>query len=73
MKSARMLYSAGTRIRVITVENKIPNPKDTAIGKIICACVDDSNIIGSRPKKVDNELSTIGLNLSAPASIEANG
>ena len=53
---------------VIAVANKIPKPRDMAIGIKNFACKSVSKSIGLKPAKVVNEVNIIGRNLAAPAS-----
>ena len=65
--SSRIIYKQGTITRVIKVANKMPNPREIAMGIKNLACLDVSVIIGASPPQVVNVVSKIGLNLWMPA------
>ena len=55
----------------MTVANRMPKPRDTAICTTICACVDVSNMMGNRPKNVVSEVSRMARKRAAPDSTAA--
>ena len=71
-RSPRMLNRQGKKISVMTVENRIPNESDTAMGTTIWAAIEVSNNTGVSPKNVVNDVRRMGLNRTAPASTAAS-
>jgi hypothetical protein len=60
------MYRQGTNNKVTPVANRTPNAKDVTIGIKNCACTLVSNMIGSKPIKVVNEVRIMGLKRSCP-------
>ena len=65
------MYRAGTRIRMMKVEKRMPKPSEIAIGMRNFACRDVSKIIGIRPKKVVRVVRRIGRKRWIPALMTA--
>jgi hypothetical protein len=65
--SSRIIYRAGTSTRIMKVENRIPKPKEMAMGIRNLACLDVSKIIGVKPKKVVRVVRIIGRKRFIPA------
>jgi hypothetical protein len=62
------MYILGTITRMMEVANKIPNPREIAMGINWYACLEVSRIMGVSPPKVVSVVNIIGRNLRIPAS-----
>jgi len=65
--SSNIIYNEGISTKVIPVENRIPYPRDMAMGIKNLACREVSKIIGVRPPNVVRVVSIIGRNRRMPA------
>ncbi len=61
------MESAGTNIKVIAVEKRIPYPNEIAMGIMNFACLEVSKIIGDKPPKVVRVVSSMGRKRRIPA------